>query len=206
MLPLRIRKWCEYPLRDDEQLQETVDYIQDILAMRAIQVNDLKSTNPPVCISDFVYEETVVVTPAAEKYCCPKTTNMEKENTMDYEMTQRDRLSRRIEEIYDNQKIALKTKFHMNLPDLKTQADVLAALKAGNIEFGKYYYDDKGNLGPNYDANGTFTIVDPLKDEAGYEVAKTALQAARTATKDKAVLLPVVDALTALQAFESATF
>lgn len=162
------------------------------------------------CIT-FTPDYSLATLSPVNPVCCPsapkKKCAQKEETTMDYnmEVDQRNHLKRRLDRVETDKHGELRTAFHMDASP-KSKDAILAALKAGNIEFNNAYFAKDGTLGECWNANGTFSFVDPDKDEKGYDAAKKLLHAAFAAAKDKIIVLPLKDGLDALNEFEAATF
>lgn len=157
---------------------------------------------------------TRCTTDQINKYICPpvycNNNPIEKDAPMtEYtmEVDQRNHMKRRLDTLTSNKQSELMEKFFMNTDNLpKTKDAILAALKAGQIAFENYYFNADGSLKDGFGPGSTFSIVDPKRDEAGYDVASKALKAAATTAKDTIIVLPLADGLKALQTFEAQTF
>lgn len=145
-----------------------------------------------------------------EYYAATNPVNQEKENNMgeyNMEVDQRNHLKRRAETLRTEKLQDLRGKFHIGEdPEFKTKDEILAALKAGNIEFNDYFFQKDGRLKDMYLPDGTFCLKNPKTDKAGYEAAEKLLNKAYMDTKDAIIIDPLPEAKKALQAFEAQQF
>jgi len=163
-----------------------------------------KCSNPPVVAID------VPCVPAKPMPVCKP---YKKENNMGYETTaasiegtQREHLQTRLRSVKNDKTEALKDTFHMKPVSLKTEDELIAAMKSGNVRVAEGYKNPED--GKLYYGLSSLRIeaFDPAKDEAGYKAAAELVDKAYTDAKDKVIVLPLEKGLEALNSFESATF
>lgn len=192
---------------------------EDYIAQKEAQEKQMSISPAPVMTKPFAtmlnysfadYETRMFGTQADMIVCdCaynePK--QEKKEHKMGYEYEAHERLETRLSSIRQAKKNDAAKKYHTgNYEGPRTKDEVLANLKAGNIEFYPGFYDEKGDLGQFYTANGTFKFVDPAKDQDGYDKAVKAIDAAYVAALDTATILTPAEGLAALREFEKTEF
>jgi hypothetical protein len=150
--------------------------------------------------------------------CAPAPKAQKKENNMStsninvtattaVDTTERDQrryLTDRLYNVKAEKRAEAFEKFNMGTLKLKTVDEVNAALKDGTIIFDKDNASEDGRIG--WFCTSMLSVVNPKRDEAGYQAADALLGKAYTDAKDKIIVLPVEKGLEALNAFEAQTF
>lgn len=175
---------------------------------------------PPACASTTANYavvdclETLFATYTSPKMAKKKAVSYsnekeEKENTMnDYRnseaATQRTHLIRRLEQTQYKKREDLQNAFNMHAPVLKTKEDVEKAMKDGLFRLHEAYADGT-DLKYGF-CTSMLQVVNPKRDEAGYNAAEALMNKAAVAARDEILVLPVEKGLEALNKFEASTF
>ena len=137
----------------------------------------------------------------------PKQERKNKENNMSYiEENQREHLRARVYEIRDAKVVTLKRAYGLEDDEApSTPQELVDRIKAGTFVLNNQTKDEYTNV---CYATRYIRWRDPAKveDKEGYRKAKDVLWAAFQKAIDAVTILPVVDGLTAMQAFEAQIF
>lgn len=130
-------------------------------------------------------------------------------NSNTIEVSQREYLRERVSDIRLTQLDRMDAKYFKLKPKgPRTKADLLDALKNGKFTIKDDYFRENGELDNYIDVLYTISwrTADTQYDKAGWTKAREELKAKETATLDAVNILPLVDALKAVQDFEAAEF